>query len=122
MWTNDDSGAVPARGLEQVQRADGIDVEIIKGPGGGQVVAGLGGGVNQQVRFERGEKGVNPGAVADIQFMMVKLRVDGLQAALVPAGVAAGAEEIRPRVVVDAIHFPACLAEIIHDLRPNKAG
>ena len=59
---------------------------------------------------------VNAGTVTDVQFVVAEIRVDGLQAPLVPSGVSGRAEEIRARVVIDAMHLPARLAEIIHHL------
>jgi hypothetical protein len=48
--------------------------------------------------------------------MVAEFRVDGLQTALIPSCVSARAKEIRPRVVVNAMHFPSLLAEIVHHL------
>ena len=52
MWMNGRLRAMPPRGLEQVQRADGVHVEVVEGNAGGQVVRGLGGGVDDDGRLE----------------------------------------------------------------------
>ena len=45
-------GAEAASGFEQIEGACGVDVEIVERAGGGEVVAGLGGGVDDGGRFE----------------------------------------------------------------------
>ena len=47
---NGASGHVPPRRLEQVERAAGVDVEVVEGPILGEVVRRLGGAVDEQVR------------------------------------------------------------------------
>ena len=41
-------GAEAASGLEEVEGACGVDVEVVERAGGGKVVAGLGGGVDDR--------------------------------------------------------------------------
>ena len=41
-----------AGGFEQVEGADGVGVEVVEGDGGGAVVGGLGGGVDDGVGLE----------------------------------------------------------------------
>ena len=41
---------VPAAGLQDVQGAAGVGIEVVEGNGGGAVVRGLGGGVDDQDR------------------------------------------------------------------------
>jgi hypothetical protein len=41
-----------AGGFKKVEGACGVDVEIVERAGGGEVVAGLGGGVDDGGRFE----------------------------------------------------------------------
>ncbi len=45
-------GAKAAGGFEEVKGACGVDVEIVERAGGGEVVAGLGGGVDDRGGFE----------------------------------------------------------------------
>jgi hypothetical protein len=117
-----DLGHMAAGGFKEIQGANGVDIEIIKGAGGSEVMAGLGRRMHQQSRAERGQETVNAGAVADVEFVMVEPGMGGLEAALVPAGVTAGAEEIGAGVVVNAMNFPASLAEIVHNFRADEAG
>ena len=58
---------MPAGGLEQVERADGVDVEIVERPLGGQVVARLGGGVDDQVEVAPLEERLDRRAVANVE-------------------------------------------------------
>ena len=59
-------------------------------------------------------------AVANIQFVVMEVRMGGHEPALIPARVALGAEEVGAHVVVDAVDLPAELAEIVDDLRADK--
>ena len=106
MWTNAASGACPAGGFEQVQGADGVHVEVVERAGRGEVVARLGGGVDDQVGPAVGDQREHPGPVADVEFDVGERRVGVDEPLLVPAGVAAGAEEVGPLVVVDPDHPP----------------
>jgi hypothetical protein len=94
---------LPGR-LEQVERAQGVDLEIVERPRRGQVVAGLGRAVNGDVelfRFEKAEYGV---AVADVEVAVDKVPDARLEAPEGGPGVAARAEEIHTHVVVNAEH------------------
>ena len=44
---------MPAAGLQEVQGAAGVRIEVIEGNGGGAVVRGLGGGVDNQRGADR---------------------------------------------------------------------
>jgi hypothetical protein len=48
--------------------------------------------------------------------VVVEVGVPGQEPALVPAGIAARAEEVSPHIVVQAVDLPAKLAKVIHDL------
>ena len=68
-------GADLPRGFQQVQRADGIDVKVVKWPAGCEIVARLGGGVDDGLRGEFLEQGQHAGAVADVEFVMLEIFV-----------------------------------------------
>ena len=90
-----------AGGFKKVEGADCVDVEVIERARGGEVVAGLGGGVDDGGGFEFFDKGEDRGAVPNIELVMAE-RGKGLsEAVLVPAGVSAWAKEVGSLIVVD---------------------
>jgi len=98
-----DAGA--AGGFKKVEGADCVDVEIVERAGGSEVVAGLGGGVDDRGGFKFFDEGEDRRAVPNIELVMTE-RGKGLsEAMLVPAGVSAWAKEIGPLVVVDSVDF-----------------
>ena len=98
-------GAEAAGGFEEVKGACGVDVEIVERAGGGEVMAGLGGGVDDRSRFEFFDEGQDRGAVPNIEFVMTEEGEGLSEAMLVPAGVSAWAKEVGPLVVVDSVDF-----------------
>ena len=63
------------------------------------------------------------GAVADVQLVVREAGVQvALQPPLVPAGIAAGAEEIGPHVVVHAVDVPAQGVEMRDHLRADQSA
>ena len=80
---------MPARRLEQVQRADGVDVEIVERPRRGEVVARLRRGVDDERRPQRLQKQVQRRAIADVGFDVTERAPLLREAALIPAGVPA---------------------------------
>lgn len=114
-------GHMQARGFEQIQGADGVDIKIIERARGGEVVARLRGGVDEQLGFQGFEERGDRLAIADVEFVVVKIFVRGEQAALIPAGVAARTEKVRAHVVVHAMHFPAKAAEMRDDFRSDES-
>ncbi len=62
-----------AGGFEQVERADGIGVEIVERDRRGAVVRGLGGGVDDDVGRSFLEQREHAGAVADVEFVVVEI-------------------------------------------------
>jgi hypothetical protein len=63
--------------FQEVQGADGVDLEIVEGPCGGQVVTGLRGGMHDQGGTQTAHQGVDPGAIANIQMVMAEIRLGG---------------------------------------------
>lgn len=113
---------VQVRGFQYVQCADGVDVEVFEGPGGSEVVAGLRGGVDDDGGAEGGEEGADGSAVADVEFVVAEIPVGIEEPLLVPAGVAAGSEEIGAHVVVDAVDGPSKAGEVGDHFGADEAG
>ena len=114
--------AGPPGGLEQVERAHRVNVEIIKGPGGGEIVAGLGSGVDDGGGLELGDEMQNFFSVTNVELVVLEVLIVLLQPLLIPAGVAARTEEIRPLVVVDTVHLRPLPGEIAHNFGADQAG
>ena len=112
--------AGPPGGFQQVEGADGVDVEIVKGTGGGEVVAGLGGGVDDGRRLKLGDELQDLFTVADIQLVVFEVLIIFFQPLLVPAGVAAGPEEVGPLVVVDPVNLRPLPGEVADHLRTDQ--
>ena len=95
-------GGVPARGFQQVERARGVDVEVIERAVLGQVVRGLSGAVDDQVGSGVGDDAVHRCAVADVERVVFEARAGLLEPSKVPVGIATGAEEVGPHIVIDS--------------------
>ena len=94
-----------AGGLKKIEGADRVDIEVVERAGGGEVVTGLGGGVDDRSGFEFLNEGQDRGAIPDIELVMAEGGKGLGEAVLVPAGVSARAKEIGPLVVVDSVDF-----------------
>ena len=115
-------GAALARGLQQVERAHRVGVEVVEGDRRCPVVAGLGRRVHDRRGLQLGQQGQHPRPVADVQLGVLEVVPQLLlQALLVPAGVALRPEEHRPLVVVHPHHPPAALGEVHAHLRADQA-
>ena len=114
-------GAGAAGGLEQVQRADGVRVEVVERDGRRPVVRGLRGRVDDRRRPQRLDQGQDAGPVADVELVVHEAGHVALEAGLVPARVARGSEEDGALVVVDAVHLVALGREVGAHLAPDQA-
>src|SRR5262245_62439794 len=108
---------MPASRFEKIQCATRIDVEIVKRPGSGQVVARLSCRVDNERRPNVSEQGLYVQTIADIEFMMFEILVLSLQSTLIPSRVDTSAEEVRAHVVVDTMKLPTVFIEIIDNFR-----
>jgi hypothetical protein len=97
-------------GLEHVQCADCIGIKVVKRDGGGTIMAGLGGRVNDGIGLNLGNQVENPLTVADVQFVVDEALEILLEALLVPAGVSLRAEENGSLVVIHAVDLVTKLA------------
>ena len=96
-------GTGAAGGFKEVQRADGIGVEVVEGNSGCTVVRGLRRSVNDHVGAYGGHEVDDALAVANIKFVMLKIGNLFLEAALIPAGIALWTKKCRALVVIDAV-------------------
>ena len=103
-------GAGAAGGLEHVQCADGVRIEVVEGDGGRTVVAGLGGGVDDGVGLDLGNQVDDSLTVSDVQFVVNEAFEIFLEALLVPASVSLRAEEDGALVVINAVDLVTELA------------
>ena len=111
-----------ADGLEQIQGADRVGVEVVERDGRCAVMAGLRGGVDHGIGLELGQEVENAWAVADIEFMVVKVFDQPGETLLVPACVALRSEKDGPLVVVEAVDFPAEAGKVEANFRADEAG
>ena len=114
-------GAGPTGGLEQVECADGVGVEVVKGNGGGPIVGGLGGRMDDRGRLHLRDECQHSIAVTDVEFVVPEAPQARGEPLLVPTGVAGRPEEHGPLVVVDAVHFPAGCIEVGCHLAADEA-
>ncbi len=84
IWMNGDSGQERARRFEQMQRPEGIHLEIEERDGGGAIVRRLRGGVDDQIGAHFVEQGEHAFPVADIQRRMPVIRDLAAQIAPTP--------------------------------------
>ena len=72
-------------------------------------------------RFEIFDEGENRGAVPNIEFMVAEGGEGYDDAGLIPAGVSAGAKEVGPLIIVDAVDFLAEGGKEGDDFRADEA-
>jgi len=114
-----DAGA--AGGFKKVEGADSVDVEVIERTRGGEVVAGLGGGVNDRGRLEFFDECEDRRAIPNIELVMVE-RGEGLsEAMLVPAGVSTWAKEFGSLIIVNSMDFFATGGKEGNHFRSDQA-
>ena len=86
--------AAAAGGLEQVERPDGVHLEVVERAGGREVVRGLSGSVDDQLRARAVHQLEDRGPVADVERVVLEARRRRAQALQVPGRVAVLAEEL----------------------------
>ena len=111
---------LPAARFQEIQGTDSIDIKILERPRGGEIMARLGRGVDQQLRLEVLDQFLDAMTVPDIELAMRKVTARLLQALLIPSCIAGGAEELGAHIVVNAHDTPAPAVEVGHDLRPDE--
>ena len=113
---------MPTGSFQQVERAGGIGIEVIKRNRGGAVVRGLGGRVDDDVRTHGRDHIQNSRAVPDVDFVVGVVRDGFGEPALVPTGIALRAKKYRALVVVQAVNAAALAGEKEADFRADEAG
>ncbi len=113
--------AGPPGGFQEIESADGVDVEIVERAGGGQIVTGLGGGVDDGGGLQLGNERENLFTIPDVELVMLEAFALLFQSLLVPPRVAAGSEEVGSLVVVDPVHLRALFGEVADDLGTDQA-
>src|SRR6266436_2782620 len=113
---------VPANGFQQVQSPAGVHVEIIERPRGGQVMAGLGRGMDDRDRSKSFKQSIHATTVSDIALVVREVLVCSFKAVLIPACVALWPEKVGPHIIVNTMNLPARVTEIINNLRANQSG
>jgi hypothetical protein len=96
-------GAGAAGGLEHIEGADSVRIEVFEWDGGRAVVAGLGGGVDDGVGLDLSNQVEDTLSVADIEFVVNEALEIFLEALLVPSGVTLRAEENGALVVINSV-------------------
>ena len=111
-----------ARGLEKVERADSVDIKIVKRPAGGQVMAGLGGSMNDGGGFQLFEEIHHALPVANIQFVMLEIGKGLFESLEIPTGIALGAKEIGAHIIIHAMDAPSLPGKISDNFASNQAA
>jgi hypothetical protein len=107
---------VLAGGLEQVQRADRVDVKVVEGARGREVMARLRCAVDDGIGLDVLDEIKDRCAVAQVRLVMCESAVLAHEPRLIPTRIAALAEEIGAHVVVAAMHGPVSAGEYGNDL------
>lgn len=108
-------------GFKEVQRADGVGVEIIKRNCGRAVVRGLRGGVDDDVGLNFCNEVENALPVANIEFVVGEAGDKIGEAFLVPARVALGSKKCRALVVVHPVDGTVLAGEKNRDFGTDEA-
>ena len=120
---NGDFDAKLPRGLQQIQCADSVRVEIVEWNGSGPVMARVRGGMNNDSGANFFYQVKNPCPVANVQFMVNKAGRGCLQTLLIPARVALRPKKHRALVIIRAVDLITKLTRKIHaNFRANQAG
>ena len=114
-------GSVTTARLEQVEGADSVDVEVVERARGGEVVAGLGRGMDHELVAALGEQVLDRLPVTDVDRVVRVVTAPCLEPLPVPRGVALGAEEVGAHVVVDSVDREAQTIEELDRLRADQA-
>ena len=109
-------------GFEEVQRADGIGVEVVKWNRGCAVVRGLRGGVDDDVGFDFGNEVENALSVANVEFVVGEAGDEISEAFLIPARVALRSKKCRTLVVVHPVDRAALAGKKDGDFGTDEAG
>jgi hypothetical protein len=110
-----------ARCLQQIERAAGVDINIVKRAVLGQVVRGLGRAVDDQVGVNLLEDFRHGPPVPDVQRAMLETAAGLTQVPQGPGGVPLRPEEVGPHVIVNPVDPRAAMIEITDGLRSYQS-
>jgi hypothetical protein len=109
--------------FQDIERSCRIDVEIVKGTTGSQIMTGLGRAMHNQIErtFLLEESG-KPFAIPNVELMMRKPSSVLAQPLKIPRRITFRTEKVRPHIVVDADYASGTAVEKRHELGPNQAA
>jgi len=111
-----------AGAFDEIECPDRIDVEIIEGNAGSQIVRRLGGGVDDDGRLKGLDQTKDTGSISNVQFMVTEAREVANEPLLVPAGVALRAEKRFALIVVDAMDGEPVFMKKLRHFRADETG
>jgi hypothetical protein len=115
------SGKLPIC-LEQVDRAEGIHLEIQEWNLGSSIMAGLSRRVHDRVKSLPFKKRQYRVPIAYVQRLVPEATCRVQETTSIPRRVSGGPEEHRAHIVVDADYFVIARIEVLDGLRPDQAG
>ena len=110
------------RRLKQIQRPDGIDIEVVERNFRGPVVLGLRRSVDNDIGRNRLDQRSNARPVANIKLVMRKGRIGRLQPCLIPTRVALRTEKFGTHVIIDAMDRVSHRRKKGNDFASNQAA
>ena len=111
-----------ARGLEHVESADRIGIEVLEGDSSRPIMGRLSSRVHNDRRPQPPDEIKDALPVPHVEFMVLEARKLPLEAALIPSRIPLGPEEHRALVVVNAVNSVAYAREIGANLAPDQTG
>jgi len=115
-------GGVLPRGLEQVERAYRVHVEVDQGDISRFVMGGLGGAVYYKVVVSLREEDVYSLAVAYVEVVVAEAAGYALEALKVPGGIARRTKEVPTHIVVNAVHVVPLAVKVLDCCGADQAA
>jgi hypothetical protein len=109
-------------GLEQVERTNRVDVEVLEGPRGGKIVTRLSRGVDQKPRLKLPDQIANSVTIANVELLKSERPAGSLQPLLIPSRIARRSEKFGAHIVVNTDDIPAPTVEVRHDFGPDESA
>jgi hypothetical protein len=109
--------------FQDIERSCRIDVEIVKGTTGRQIMARLGRAMHNEIEraFVLEEIG-KPFTISNVELMMRKPPSALSQPLKIPRRITFRTEKVRPHIIVDADYASGTAVEKRHELGPNQAA
>ena len=109
-----------ARCFKEIDRAHGVGIKILERYFRRQIVTWLRCTVHNRGRTQSINQAQYTVPVADIQFVMHKIRQLDLEPMLIPSRVALRPEKACSRVVIDPVNLPSASSEVCADFRADQ--